>query len=240
MYAIESKKRKLDRLFESLHAPDALQPSSQSLILDDRQREAANTGHGMRGDGSMSSKKIRSSGASSAIPNSLEASNDSISLLHKSRPNYLPLDRDAFLARLLSFRDLTKWKTGKPEVIDEVQWAKRGWSCVGIDRVACVGGCNKQVVVRLAKQESRDVVQDGAPILETEESQNGQGIGGAASGEDVFCSQPAEPDRGSISACRDDSPLDDLDVSAERKETRTSTNLTPETKTNEPGRWKAR
>ena len=37
----------------------------------------------------------------------------------------------------------------KPEQVDEVQWAKRGWSCVGRERVGCVGGCAKEVVVKL-------------------------------------------------------------------------------------------
>ena len=37
----------------------------------------------------------------------------------------------------------------KPEPINEVQWAKRGWSCVGRERVGCVGGCGKEVVVKL-------------------------------------------------------------------------------------------
>lgn len=38
---------------------------------------------------------------------------------------------------------------GKPDAINEVQWAKRGWSCVGKDRVKCVGGCGKEIVVKV-------------------------------------------------------------------------------------------
>jgi hypothetical protein len=38
---------------------------------------------------------------------------------------------------------------GKPEQINEVQWAKRGWTCVGKERVGCVGGCGREVVIKL-------------------------------------------------------------------------------------------
>ena len=38
---------------------------------------------------------------------------------------------------------------GKPEKINEVKWARRGWSCVGKERVGCVGGCAKEVVIML-------------------------------------------------------------------------------------------
>lgn len=37
----------------------------------------------------------------------------------------------------------------KPEAINEVQWAKRGWRCVGKERAGCVGGCGKEVVIKL-------------------------------------------------------------------------------------------
>lgn len=38
---------------------------------------------------------------------------------------------------------------GKPEKVNEVQWARRGWSCIGKERVGCVGGCGKEAVVQL-------------------------------------------------------------------------------------------
>lgn len=38
---------------------------------------------------------------------------------------------------------------GKPEKVNEVQWARRGWSCVGKERVGCVGGCGKEAVIKL-------------------------------------------------------------------------------------------
>lgn len=47
----------------------------------------------------------------------------------------------------------------KPEQINEVQWAKRGWSCVGKERVGCVGGCGKEVVIKL-EDDVRDVPEN--------------------------------------------------------------------------------
>jgi len=38
---------------------------------------------------------------------------------------------------------------GKQDRISEVEWAKRGWSCVGKERVECVGGCGREVVIKL-------------------------------------------------------------------------------------------
>lgn len=39
--------------------------------------------------------------------------------------------------------------TNKPEGIGEVEWAKRGWVCEGWNTVACKGGCEQRVVVKL-------------------------------------------------------------------------------------------
>ena len=63
-------------------------------------------------------------------------------------PNFAPWDRTQFLDRLKTYRHVDKWM-GKPERINEVQWAKRGWSCVGKERVGCVGGCGREVVIKL-------------------------------------------------------------------------------------------
>lgn len=47
----------------------------------------------------------------------------------------------------------------KPEQINEVQWAKRGWSCVGRERVGCVGGCGRELVIKL-EDEPIKLVED--------------------------------------------------------------------------------
>lgn len=65
-------------------------------------------------------------------------------------PNFAPWDRIQFLQRLETFRHVDKWM-GKPEKVNEVQWARRGWSCIGKERVGCVGGCGKEAVIQLGE-----------------------------------------------------------------------------------------
>ena len=68
--------------------------------------------------------------------------------LTRSSPNFVPWDRQAFLERLKTFAPVTSWGI-KPEQINEVHWAKRGWSCVSRDRVRCKGGCEKEIYIQL-------------------------------------------------------------------------------------------
>lgn len=65
--------------------------------------------------------------------------------------NYTPWDRGHFLQRLKTFRHVDRW-CAKPAKINEVQWAKRGWTCVEKERVGCVGGCGKEVYVKLEEE----------------------------------------------------------------------------------------
>lgn len=66
-------------------------------------------------------------------------------------PKYCPGDRDQLLKRLASFQELTDW-TPKPDRVNEVEWAKRGWTCQGKERVRCTL-CNKELVVKLNRKE---------------------------------------------------------------------------------------
>lgn len=61
-------------------------------------------------------------------------------------PNFAPWSHDIFLSRLRTFGRVSQWHP-KPEGVNEVQWAKRGWSCVDTNTVACKGGCGKRVLV---------------------------------------------------------------------------------------------
>ena len=84
----------------------------------------------------------------------------------RKAPNFTPWDRGQFLERLKTFRHVDRWMS-KPEPVNEVQWAKRGWRCVGKERVGCVGGCGKEVVIKLEEypedsgNESTDFGQEG-------------------------------------------------------------------------------
>lgn len=67
------------------------------------------------------------------------------------KPKYCPGDRDELLKRLASFQELTDW-TPKPDPVNEIEWAKRGWACQGKERVRCTL-CNKELVVKLNRKE---------------------------------------------------------------------------------------
>ena len=66
----------------------------------------------------------------------------------RKAPNFQPYSQDHFLERLKTFADVRKWTT-KPDAINEVEWAKRGWSCDIWNTVACKGGCENRVAVKL-------------------------------------------------------------------------------------------
>ncbi|KAI0152601.1 zf-C3HC-domain-containing protein [Xylariaceae sp. FL1272] len=65
---------------------------------------------------------------------------------HAASPSYCPSDRDELIRRLRSFQELTEW-TPKPDIVNEIEWAKRGWLCYGKERVRC-SLCHKELVVR--------------------------------------------------------------------------------------------
>ncbi|KFY53082.1 hypothetical protein V496_07916 [Pseudogymnoascus sp. VKM F-4515 (FW-2607)] len=71
-----------------------------------------------------------------------------------TKPSFLPGDRDDFLERLATFRNLTDWMP-KPPKVNEVAWAKRGWACQRLERVRCVT-CNVEIMVKLNKQEDEN------------------------------------------------------------------------------------
>lgn len=66
----------------------------------------------------------------------------------RKAPNFQPYSQEQFLGRLKTFADVKKW-TNKPDLIGDVQWAKRGWICASWNTVACRGGCEQRVVVKL-------------------------------------------------------------------------------------------
>ena len=66
-------------------------------------------------------------------------------------PRYCPSDRDQLIRRLGTFQELTEW-TPKPDKVNEIEWAKWGWVCVGKERVRCTL-CNKELVVKTNKRE---------------------------------------------------------------------------------------
>ncbi|KAI1178359.1 C3HC zinc finger-like-domain-containing protein [Nemania sp. FL0916] len=75
-------------------------------------------------------------------------------------PKYCPSDRDELIRRLGTFQELTEW-TPKPDRVNEIEWAKRGWICQGKERVRCTL-CHKELVV---KTNTRTVEGKEAPVV---------------------------------------------------------------------------
>ncbi|GAP92914.1 putative c3hc zinc finger domain-containing protein [Rosellinia necatrix] len=75
-------------------------------------------------------------------------------------PRYCPSDRDELVKRLGTFQELTEW-TPKPDKVNEIEWAKRGWVCQGKERVRCTL-CYKELVV---KTNTRTVDGKQVPVI---------------------------------------------------------------------------
>ncbi|PON27677.1 hypothetical protein TGAM01_v203444 [Trichoderma gamsii] len=78
---------------------------------------------------------------------------------------YSPGDREELLKRLATFQEITDWMP-KPDRVNEVEWAKRGWVCQGKERVRCLL-CHKELVVKL-KKEAGDTELDALTAAEVE------------------------------------------------------------------------
>ncbi|KAJ4306020.1 hypothetical protein N0V88_000812 [Collariella sp. IMI 366227] len=66
-------------------------------------------------------------------------------------PKYCPADRDQLLRRLATFQELTDWSP-KPDRVNEIEWAKRGWVCESKERVKCTL-CRSELVVKVNRKE---------------------------------------------------------------------------------------
>ncbi|KAL1960317.1 hypothetical protein VTO42DRAFT_8277 [Malbranchea cinnamomea] len=144
-YALETKKRKFHRVLDSISNSTSEKPIDLSTPAKQKTLST--------GTLSPTIKRVRltpgsEDDSSSVRPSRGLSSRPSESPSTSSRPNFVPWDRSRFLERLKTFRRVDRWSP-KPAAINEVQWAKRGWSCTDVMRVECVGGCGQAVVVKL-------------------------------------------------------------------------------------------
>jgi hypothetical protein len=137
-YAIETKKRKFDRILEALTDAATTSPSRISLNSRNNHSTTSLTGD----DASDGSKRRRI--APTSRPN-LTATTSTTSLVG----HYLPASRTAFLERLETFRHVTQWHVPSTDSINAAAWAKRGWICVDTDTVSC-GSCRERVHIDLS------------------------------------------------------------------------------------------
>ena len=69
---------------------------------------------------------------------------------------------------------MDKWLS-KPDQVNEVEWAKRGWRCVERETVGCVGGCEARLVVNLQdddEEQPGDGEEGGEDAEENEEKED--------------------------------------------------------------------
>lgn len=134
-YALETKKRKFDRILESL----------SEGTLQSRATPASRNVSGLGDNASLTSKlgSLNSSKRRRVSP-SFTKSTPHGSLLN----HYLPSSREAFLERLETYRHVTTWHVPSTSLVNAAAWAKRGWFCIGTDTVSC-GTCSERLTVDL-------------------------------------------------------------------------------------------
>ncbi|KAL8732575.1 MAG: hypothetical protein Q9181_003890 [Wetmoreana brouardii] len=172
-YALSTTKRKFHSILDSIS-----NPSSTSLNADNAQHYASTTATIPPPSSEPSAKKLKlarptsTSKLSSSFASIRSASNRTTSSTastmteEKRPPNFAPWDRNQFLSRLETFRYVDRW-VSKPDAINEVQWAKRGWRCVGKETVGCVGGCGSEVMISLEpSQEEQKPIEGLEPSEE--------------------------------------------------------------------------
>lgn len=160
--AIATTKRKFYRALDAL---DALSASSNAPSPQPASRAASSTSSSKRSSAAAFDearervrKRPRQSTSTDSLPN-LDPKATVISLASKSTlrstganarppPNFSPWSQETFLARLKTFSSVSLWHP-KPDAVNEVEWAKRGWVCVDVNTVACKGGCGRRIVVNM-------------------------------------------------------------------------------------------
>ncbi|OAX79373.1 hypothetical protein ACJ72_06308 [Emergomyces africanus] len=164
-YMLATKKRKFHRVLDSLSGANVQKPYNAGSSTPNHDATTAASATLAK---QPPTKRIRLvSSSSTTDPDDMIVNkyvsnisrNSSVSPSSQLRPNFVPWDRERFLERLETFRRVDRWSP-KPAPINEVQWAKRGWSCVDVMRVGCVGGCGRAVVVKLPEDDLDDVGED--------------------------------------------------------------------------------
>lgn len=168
--ALATSKRKFYKYLDNLTAPPRPQvpvTATAQATTSTRNAPIASTAHPITIE--PASKRLRGSTSSTSL-SSLHArniSNPSVSraaslrtsstkasssqqspAAQKETPHFSPWSHETFLARLKTFAPVTAWHS-KPDAVNEVEWAKRGWVCVDTNTVCCKGGCGKRVQIRL-------------------------------------------------------------------------------------------
>lgn len=65
------------------------------------------------------------------------------------RHNPFATNQGRFLQRLQTYDRTHRWTARLPDIVNEVQWAKHGWSCTGTMTCTCLYGCEQDVIVQV-------------------------------------------------------------------------------------------
>lgn len=162
---MNATKRKFNALLNGLGNKSTTSLSSQSLDLNN----GSNSNLSTQVDADAQAKKRRVNQTISVLSGAHYTSRTTrkvptTGIVHKKSASvavgasiptetlkYAPWDRAAFLERLKSFSTLTDWAP-KPDKVNEVEWAKRGWVCQKRERVRCCL-CNVEILVKVNVQE---------------------------------------------------------------------------------------
>jgi hypothetical protein len=184
--ALATTKRKFHKLIDSI----AASTSTTSLASTLRESNTSSTSLAHNISPEPANKRPRSSNASIERDRSISASQARIQALKdqlmtpkragtvrvvgkatasspstpRKQPNFQPYSQEQFLSRVRTFADVKKWTT-KPDAINEVEWARRGWTCDTWNTVACRGGCEKRVAVKLYPKR-KDAAGNAIPMSE--------------------------------------------------------------------------
>ncbi|MCJ1354192.1 MAG: hypothetical protein MMC33_004179 [Icmadophila ericetorum] len=158
-YALNTTKRKFHRILDSIS-----NTSSISLPGKDKHARASTINLPSTADTPLKRPRLERPKSSYVSSSSQDLSQRPFSSIaatiasksepkveERKKPAFVPWDREEFLERLKTFRHVDKWLS-KPERINEVEWAKRGWRCVGKERVGCVS-CAMELVIKLEEDE---------------------------------------------------------------------------------------
>ena len=76
----------------------------------------------------------------------------------KHTASFAPMSQARFLERLKTFsQSVAQWSI-KPDIMNEVEWAKRGWRLVGKETVSCTT-CAKRVVINYSINEPENTAE---------------------------------------------------------------------------------
>ncbi|KAF2482431.1 C3HC zinc finger-like-domain-containing protein [Neohortaea acidophila] len=161
MTAIATKKRLYTKALDALSnnsqlslAPSITEQTKRPLTAIEAFDEARE----------RASKRLRQSTSSGSlrpifVPSHATTTRGKDDSISKDPPNYSPWSHEAFLKRLKTFSSVSLWHP-KPEAISEVEWAKRGWVCTGVNTVQCKGGCEKRLVVSLETASRKEIAEE--------------------------------------------------------------------------------